>query len=264
MNILKKALAPLTDAAWNEITSEAAKVLDATLTARKFADIDGPNGFDFSAVSTGRLYTPGNQSKTGVNYGIRQVIPLIETRKPFTLDIWELDNVNRGAKDVNLDNMLKAAEEIALFEENFIYKGFKQGETKGLLKSSEHEQVKTPEDPEDFLKAVAAGVIRLRESWVKGPYSMVINDQVWTRLMKLTEGYPLSKQLVKIIGGHIIVNPNIDQSLLISEQGGDYELVLGQDISIGYDSHDSEKVKLYFTESFTFRILSPEAIIVFN
>jgi len=118
--------------------------------------------------------------------------------------------------------------------------------------------------PEEFLKTVAEQTIRLRKAYVNGPYTMVINQEVWKKLVKLTEGYPFTKQLKKILDGKIIVNHNLSKSLLISEQGGDYELVIGQDISIGYDSHDSEKVKLYFTESFTFRILSPEAIIVFN
>lgn len=264
MNILKKSLAPLTDEAWEEVKSEAEKVFKATMTARNFVDIDGPYGFDFSAVSTGRLYTPENQSKSGVNYGIRQVLPLIEVRKPFTLDIWELDNLSRGAKDADIDNMMKAAEEIALFEENIIYNGFDQGETKGLLKGSEHKSVTTPEDPEEFLKVVAGQVIRLKQAYVNGPYTLIVSEKVWKKLVKLTEGYPFTKQLDKILGGSIIVNHNLNKSLLVSEQGGDYELVIGQDISIGYDSHDSEKVKLYFTESFTFRILSPEAIVVFN
>ncbi len=264
MNILKKTLAPITDEAWKEIKSEAEKVFKATQTARSFVDIDGPNGFDYSAVSTGRLYTPENQPKSGINYGIRQVLPLIEVRKPFTLDIWELDNLSRGAKDANLDNMLKAAEEIALFEEDIIYNGFEKGETKGLLKGSEHKPVPTPEDPEEFLKKVAEQLIKLRKAYVNGPYTLIADEKVWKKLIKLTEGYPFTRQLKKLLEGRIIVNPNINKSLLVSEQGGDYELVIGQDISIGYDSHDTEKVKLYFTESFTFRILSPEAIIVFN
>jgi hypothetical protein len=36
---------------------------------------------------------------------------------------------------------------------------------------------------------------------------------------------------------------------------------LGQDLAIGYDRHAAETVTLYFTESFTFRILEPAAVI---
>lgn len=264
MNILKKSLAPITEKAWEEIGNEAEKVFSNFLTGRKFADINGPNGLEFSAASTGRLYTPENQSKSGVNYGFRQVLPLIEVRKPFTLDIWELDNISRGAKDANLDNMLKAAEEIALFEEKVIYYGLDHGEPRGLIREANHKQVTAVQDSEKFLRAVASQIIELRKAFVKGPYSLVISAPVWEKLVKLTEGYPFTRQLEDILGGKIVVNHNISESLLVSEQGGDYELVIGQDLSIGYDSHDTQKVKLYFTESFTFRVLSPEAIIVFN
>ena len=36
-------------------------------------------------------------------------------------------------------------------------------------------------------------------------------------------------------------------------------MTVGQDLSIGYRSHDKENVDLYLTESFTFRVLEPAA-----
>lgn len=264
MDILKQLLAPMTEHAWKELKSEADKVFGASLTARKFVDIDGPYGIEYSAVSTGRVITQSDQTHSGINFGLRQVLPLIEVRKPFTLDIWELDNLSRGAKDINLEPMQEAAYEIALFEENFIYNGFDAGETKGLVKGSKHKPVKTAEDPEEFLKSVADHMIKLRKSFVNGPYTLIVSGNIWKKLVRLTEGYPFTKQLKRMLGGSLIVNHNIDKSLLVSERSGDYELVIGQDLSIGYDTHDTEKVKLYFTESFTFRILTPEAIVVFN
>ena len=47
--------------------------------------------------------------------------------------------------------------------------------------------------------------------------------------------------------------------MLLSTRGGDYELRLGQDVSIGYLSHDADSVQLYFTESFTFAAYTTEA-----
>lgn len=47
----------------------------------------------------------------------------------------------------------------------------------------------------------------------------------------------------------------------MTTRGGDLELVLGQDLAIGYERHGAETVTLYFTESFTFRILEPAAVI---
>ena len=55
--------------------------------------------------------------------------------------------------------------------------------------------------------------------------------------------------------------PSLSGALVISLRGGDFKLTVGQDASIGYLSHDSEKVRLYLEETLTFRSLTPEAVV---
>ena len=62
-----------------------------------------------------------------------------------------------------------------------------------------------------------------------------------------------------MLSGKIIICPNIEGILLVSERGGDFKLTLGQDLSPGYESHDQKEVEMYFTESFTFQIIDPPA-----
>ena len=47
----------------------------------------------------------------------------------------------------------------------------------------------------------------------------------------------------------------------LSLRGGDFVFESGQDISIGYLSHDAETVRLYLEESFSFRVLEPDAAV---
>lgn len=264
MNILKKSIAPITDKAWKEITSQTKEVLSSYLTARNFVDIDGPNGLELGGVSTGRLIMPENQSNEGVNYGIREFLPMVEVRKPFELDLWELDNIERGAKDVDLAPLEEAIKEIAFFEEKAIYEGFEPVNIKGLEESAKAETVAIPENTNVFLKEIGNQILNLSRRGVEGPYSLVLNENEWLEMVKLSEGYPIQKQLQEILGGKVLINHATKSTFLVSQRGGDYELVLGQDITLGYDSHHTEKVKLYLTSSFTFRVLSPEAIVVFN
>lgn len=262
MNILKKQIAPLSDKAWKEITDQSSEIFNIYLTARNFVDIDGPNGLEYGGVSTGRLLQTGKEIKEGVNFGLREIMPLVEIRKPFELDIWEMDNVERGALDVDMNPVVKAAKQVALFEEDLIYKGFKEGNVLGLEKSSIHPKVTLPGDPKKVLKVIGEQVTNFEKHGVEGPFTLVVNDKKWQELASLENGYPLVKQLEEVINVKVSINHGNYKSFLISERGGDFELSIGQDISIGYDSHDSEKVKLYFTESFTFRVISPEAVIV--
>ena len=54
----------------------------------------------------------------------------------------------------------------------------------------------------------------------------------------------------------------IEGGFVLTSRGGDFELDIGQDISIGYSSHSSTAVELYFLETFTFRLLTTEAAVV--
>ena len=260
MDILKRSLAPITDEAWAEIQEQAKKTLVSTLTARKFVDVVGPKGWDYTVVPNGRLLIPENQPKDDVKYGIHQVRPLIETRIPFELDIWELDNIIRGAQDIELQPVIDAARKIALFEENAVYNGFKEGMITGISESVEHETLPVTDSPRGFLEALFKGVTVLTHASVSGPYALVVNPAIWAMLSGSTQGYPLTKRVEDMIGGPTIPCPTIDGALLISLRGGDLELILGQDFSIGYDAHDGKTVRLFLAESFTFRVLDPSVI----
>ena len=48
---------------------------------------------------------------------------------------------------------------------------------------------------------------------------------------------------------------------MLATRGGDFELHLGQDISIGYLSHAEAAVRLYLQETFTFLPLTAEAAV---
>lgn len=264
MDLLKRDIAPITDKGWKELEEQTKHVLDNSLTARKFADVEGPMGIAFAGVSTGRFKTPREDWEKGMNFGVREVLPMVEIRKPFEVDLWEIDNIERGAKDVNLDSLEKAAKAIANFEENIIYKGLPNSGIKGLAKSSQYRAENLPENPENILGFVGKQMNRLRNNAVKGPYTLILEEKYWLELINITDSYPITRQLKDLLGGQIIVNDNINKSFLISERGGDFELTIGQDTAIGYESHTSEKANMYLTESLTFRVLSPEAVVVLN
>ena len=77
MNHLLRELAPISDAAWAEIDSEATRTLTHFYAARKLVDFDGPLGYDYTAVSLGRLSRIGDQPADGVSANSRQLLPLV-------------------------------------------------------------------------------------------------------------------------------------------------------------------------------------------
>ncbi len=263
MDILRKSLAPISGKAWEEINETAVDILTSVLSARKFVDVEGPKGWDYTALPEGRLNVPANQ-KDDVKYGINQVLPLVESRNTFELNIWELDNIERGCEDIDLENLEEAAKKIAGFEEKVIYEGFKNANIKGLKQSSDFDKISFPDDGIDILSAVTKAIAKMKQNSVSGPYSLVLSTDKWEKVQSFVQGYPLTKRLENMLGGSIIMAPFVKDAYLVSERGGDFKLVLGKDLSIGYESHNNKTVQLYFTESFTFKIIEPKAVIVFE
>ncbi|MFO7978789.1 MAG: family 1 encapsulin nanocompartment shell protein [Bacteroidales bacterium] len=261
MDILRKSMAPISKEAWEEINDTAKDVLSSALSARKIVDVQGPMGLKYAALPVGRIRIPENQ-QGNLKYGIHQVLPMVEARIPFKLNIWELDNLARGAEDIDLDALEEAAREIAQFEENVIYEGLADGSIAGLKNSSDYESIPFPEGDEEILQAVTRAISRFKMDSIGGPYSLVLSKEKWQRVNSIVKGYPLNKQLEKVLGGSIIMAPFVKDSYLVSQRGGDCKMVIGQDLAIGYESHDHQSVQLYLTESFTFQIIEPRAFIV--
>jgi uncharacterized linocin/CFP29 family protein len=63
----------------------------------------------------------------------------------------------------------------------------------------------------------------------------------------------------RLVNEQIIWAPAIAGAFVVTTRGGDFDLHIGQDVSIGYLSHTDTAVRLYLQESFTFLLLTSEA-----
>jgi uncharacterized linocin/CFP29 family protein len=213
-------------------------------------------------VNLGRLEIRQDEAMEGVHWGVRQVLPMVEVRVPFTLKQMELDIIERGAKDADLDAIDAAALHVASFEERVVYHGFEPAGMRGILAASPHEPVALPDKMEGYALAVAQAVERLQLSGICGPYALVLGADRYHKLIQTTcTGFPLSHMIRDIMGGEIVWSPALETGVLLSTRGGDFELTIGQDLSIGYARHNLDEVELYLTESLAFRVVEPKAAI---
>jgi uncharacterized linocin/CFP29 family protein len=261
-DLLRRSLAPVSEKAWEEIDSRAAEVLSSQLTARRIVDFSGPHGWQFAAVNLGRLEIPKGASDGDVPWGRRSVLPLVETRVPFTLGQMEVDGIARGAKDAELEPLEDAARRIARFEESAVYNGFEPGGIEGIIARSEHEPVPLSNDTRSFPEAVSRAVQALTLAGIPGPFALVLGTEAWAGLMQSgSGGYPPQRIIRDLTDGNIRMSPAIEGGLVISTAEANFELSVGQDFSIGYVGHDRNSVELYLAESFTFRVLEPRAAV---
>ena len=263
MNHLFRERAPITPAGWEEIEKEARRTLRALLAARRVVDFKGPMGWGASDVEIGRADPITSPPGAGdVQARLRRIQPLVELRIPFEMSRTELDAIDRGARDPDLDAVTAAAREIAVAEDRSIFHGYESAHITGICEKRAGVGVPLGASHADYPLAVATALNKMRDDGIEGPFSVVLNDRLYRDLSARTDqGYPILSHVQRLIDGDIVWAPGIDGGLVISQRGGDFELSVGQDFSIGYLAHDTEKVRLYLEESFTFLILTEEAAI---
>jgi len=257
MNHLLRSLAPISDSAWKELDDEARERLAPALAGRKLVDFSGPHGWDHSATNLGRAVALKSAPCDGVTGAQRRVLPLVEVRANFELALSELQDIDRGADDADLEPL-----DTAVAENMAVFHGWKNA-MGGIAEASPHRGITLGSKPDAYRRPVAAAVERLLQSGVSGPYGLALGSEEYQRVVEGAEhgGYPLLEHLRKIIDGPIVWAPGVGGAVLVSLRGGDFVFESGQDLSIGYDGHDGQTVRLYLEESFSFHVATPEAAV---
>ena len=265
MGTLFRHLAPISATAWAEIDEEAKRTLKASLAGRKLVDFVGPLGRCTAAVSTGRAKPVSSPlSGGGVGARLRQSQPLVELRVPFELSRAELDAIDHGAKDADLDPVIHAAQRIAEAEDRAIFHGYAAAAIEGICQAAQN-TVSLPANFEEYPVAVAHAIARLHAAGVDGPYAIALSRQSYVGLTETTKGgYPILPHVRRLLDGPIVWAPALDGAVVLSMRGGDFELTVGEDLSIGFLDHTDDTVRLYLKESFTFRTLSPQAAVALS
>lgn len=263
MNHLLRSHAPISDAGWELLDEEARERLSPALGARKLVDFAGPHGWEYSATSLGRTRAVNSPPSEGVSGRQRLLLPVVELRADFVLSREELRDADRGAEDADLEALDTAAHQIALAENVAVFHGWEDA-VGGIAAASPYEPVSLGESAEQYPRQVAGAVEKLLCNGITGPYGLALGREQYRRVVETAEhgGYPLLDHLRKILeGGPIVWTPGVQGAVVLSLRGGDFAFESGQDLSLGYDSHDADGVRLYLEESFTFRVLTPEAAV---
>jgi uncharacterized linocin/CFP29 family protein len=261
MNNLHRELAPVSDAAWAQIEEETSRTLKRYLAGRRVVDVRGPSGAVLSAVGSGHLRqidAPGE----GMLVHQREAKALIEVRVPFELERQMIDDVERGANDSDWQPAKDAARKLAFAEDRAIFEGYEAAGIVGVRQATSNPKKSLPADVRQYPEAIAQALSQLRLVGVNGPYSVLLSADAYTELAETSDyGYPVLEHVNRLVEGKIIWAPAIDGAFVVTTRGGDLDLHIGQDASIGYLSHTETRVRFYLQETFTFLYLTGESAV---
>jgi uncharacterized linocin/CFP29 family protein len=261
MNNLHRELAPISDAAWAEIEEETTRTLKRYLAGRRVVDVHGPSGVGLSAIGTGHLKAiaaPGD----GILARQREAKALVEFRVPFKLDRQQIDDVERGSGDSDWQPAKEAAQKIAYAEDRAIFEGYPAAGIGGIRQGTSNPIMTLPDDVRQYPDAIAQALSQLRLVGVNGPYSVLLGADAYTALAETSDnGYPVIDHVRKLVKDEIIWAPALAGAFVLTTRGGDFDLHIGQDVSIGYLSHTNDVVHLYLQETLTFLLLTTEAVV---
>jgi len=264
MNNLHRELAPISEGAWAQIEEEASRTLKRYLAGRRVVDLKGPGGVGLAAVGTGHLRNVEAPSD-GIIARQREVKALVELRAPFELERQAIDDVERGANDSDWQPLKDAAKRIAFAEDRAIFEGYAAAGIQGIRQGTSNPVATLPGDVVKYPDALAEALSRLRLVGVNGPYSVVLGADAYTALSEASDhGYPVIQHIQRLVNEEIIWAPAIAGAFILTTRGGDFDLHIGKDVSIGYSNHSDKIVTLYLQESLTFLLLTSEAAVALN
>jgi uncharacterized linocin/CFP29 family protein len=261
MNNLHRELAPISDAAWAQIEEETSRTLKRYLAGRRVVDVHGPAGSALAAVGTGHLSaiaTPGD----GITAQKHDAKALVQLCVAFDLARQMIDGVERGANDSDWQPAKDAARTLAFAEDRAIFEGYDAAGIVGVRQGTSNPRKSLPADVRKYPETFAQALSQLRLVGVNGPYSILLSAQAYTELAETSDyGYPVLEHVKRLVEGKIIWAPAIEGAFVVTTRGGDLDLQLGQDVSIGYLSHTDTHVRLYLQETFTFLYLTSESAV---
>src|SRR6516164_3596548 len=181
---------------------------------------------------------------------------------PFELDRQQIDDVERGASDSDWQPAKDAAQKIAYTEDRAIFEGYPAAGIGGIGQGTSNPIITLPADVRHYPDAIAQALNQLRLVGVNGPYSVLLSADAYTALAETSDnGYPVLEHVKKLVKDEIIWTPAIAGAFVLTTRGGDFDLHIGQDLSIGYLSHTDSVVRLYLQETLTFLLLTTEAAV---
>jgi uncharacterized linocin/CFP29 family protein len=254
---LGRSEAPVSADTWKVLDATMIEAAKSQLSGRRLISIEGPFGFGLKTI-------PLSDCEIAEGVTASPVVPVNLLTTTFFLNKRDLA---AGGRDpiLDLDPVASAAMACARREEGIIFSGI--GDTPGLLGAAGSGSLALSKW--DRAGAAADQIIRavtqLDEAGFHGPYCMGLAPARYNLLLRRYpqgEGTELD-HIRSILGGDVVKAPVLQKGGVLLASGRQYcSIVIGQDMSIGFNGPAGDAYEFSISESLALLIRAPEAICV--
>jgi uncharacterized linocin/CFP29 family protein len=264
MEVLNQSSLPFSNSVWSVIEEEIGEYLAKRLTLRSVVDFRSEYSFETDAIATKNLQTVISQD--GLNVATREPIKMMEVKKHFVVPTEVIEDIKRNKSDFDTDALMEAANAFAAFENQTILNGNSSANIEGLLSSVENRV--EANNTKEILMAVAKSLGIFNANFVDAPFKLVVSSTTMAKLYTQSfDGISLKSKIDEILGSDaVVINQEIgdEMALVVAQRGGDFEFYSGMDVSLGFEKETSQGVELFLMQTFAFRNLAPEALVVID
>jgi len=256
--LLGREDAPLSAETWKLLDATMIEAAKSQLSGRRIISIEGPYGFGLKAI-------PLSDCECGEGISGSPFIPVSLITTSFFLNKRDLAATERDGLMFDAAPVAGAAMACAAKEESIIYNGLQ--DVPGLLNAEGGSSLtltkwdKTGTAADQIIDAVT----KLDDAGFHGPYCMALAPAQYNLLLRrYPQGDGTELDHVRtIVAGDVVKAPGLKKGGVLLASGRQYcSVVIGQDMSIGYNGPSGDSLAFSISESLALLIRAPEAVCV--
>lgn len=265
IDLLNRTDAPFKNEFWEMIDLSVKSIAQMQLSGRKLLYTEGPAGL-------GLQFVPGysrNESDNDLLISVPQGVPLIQLSSSFSISGRDIEAFNREGLKINLQNLVYSLQKITSAEDKLIFYGLQSSGIYGLLTEPNVQRIKLSswDQAGDAVQSITGAIEALDKENFHGPYSLALSTSLYNKLFRK---YPDSDiveidHLKMLVADGIIKSSSIRSGGVILSSSLEFSsLVLGQDLSAGFEGPSGTDYVFTLSETIALRISVPKSVCVLD
>ncbi len=270
-DFLQRARAPLSSEEWERLDQTVLDAAQQQRVARRFLSIFGPIGAGHqyipqlsltrnTAAATDNLGAGG----TPVTVGTRSQRPLTLISKDFSLHWRDIETARQLGLPLDLGAAAAASVLCAAREDDLVLHGDKALGLDGLATVAGHRTVTRRDwgvSGHAFLDIVEA-IDHMAAAGFYPPYALICSLNLYACMLRVSgsSGVLELTQIREMCSGGVLQSVHSKSALLVAVGPQNFDLVIGQDLTVAYARSDNMDHVFRVLETMTLRVKQPAAI----